>query len=340
MRNFQLTDQQLQVLRIAHRQERNRKAAYRINAIILLGSGWTLKQVSEALLLDDETLRYWVDKYRSGGIEGLTKTYHKGRSSRLTEFQKQALCEELENTIYLTTSAVSAWIEQTFSIHYTQSGVRDLLHGLGYEYKKPKLVPGNPDPEAQEIFVEQYEYFMENKPENEEVLFVDAVHPEHNTLAAYGWIKRGQKRTLKTNSGRQRLNLHGAINVETQEMTVIESKTVNADSTIELLETISQRYSDSARLHIILDNARYHYSARVKDYLNTNTRINLVFLPSYSPELNLIERVWKYFKKKVLYNQYYENLDAFRKATIAFFQSIDQHRQALASIMDGGFEGF
>lgn len=340
MRTFQLTDQQLQVLRIAHRQERNRNAAYRINAIILLGSGWTLKQVSEALLLDDETLRYWVEKYRSGGIEGLIKTHHKGRSSRLSISQEQALCEELENTIYLTTSAVIAWIEQAFSVQYTQSGTRDLLHRLGYEFKKPKLVPGNPDPEAQDIFVEQYEYFMENMPENEEVLFVDAVHPEHNTVAAYGWIKKGQKRTLKTNSGRQRLNFHGAINVETQDMTVIESKTVNAGSTIELFERISQRYPNSARLHIILDNARYHYSSLVKEYLNKNKRINLVFLPTYSPELNLIERVWKYFKKKVLYNQYHENLEAFRKASIDFFQGIDQHRQSLASIMDGGFEGF
>ena len=340
MRTFQLTDEQLQALRLAHKQERKRNTAYKINAIILLGTGWTLSEVSKALLLDDETLRSWVEKYRSDGIDALIQTHYKGRQSRLTIDQEKTLCEELENEIYLTTSAVIAWVEKNLSIKYTPSGARDLLHRLGYEFKKPKLVPGNPDREAQEIFVEQYKYFMENKPENEAVLFVDAVHPEHNTLAAYGWIKRGQKRALKTHSGRQRLNLHGAINVETQEMTVIESKTINADSTIELLETISQRYPVSACLHIILDNARYHYSSTVKEYLNQNKRINLVFLPTYSPELNLIERVWKYFKKKVLYNQYHENLQAFRKASIEFFQGIAQHRQALASIMSGGFEGF
>ncbi|NNM58374.1 MAG: hypothetical protein HKM04_00980 [Legionellales bacterium] len=55
---------------------------------------------------------------------------------------------------------------------------------------------------------------------------MDAVHPEHNALAAYGWIKRGEKRELKTNSGRERLNLHGAINAETHQINLIESTRV------------------------------------------------------------------------------------------------------------------
>ena len=112
----------------------------------------------------------------------------------------------------------------------------DLLHRLGYTFKKPKLVPGNPDTEAQEDFIRYYEAFMEEKKDNVEVLFLDAVHPEHNTMAAYGWIKKGDTQCLKTNSGRQRLNLHGAINAETMEMTVIESPSIHQDSTERLLQ--------------------------------------------------------------------------------------------------------
>lgn len=156
-----------------------------------------------------------------------------------------------------------------------------------------------------------YEDFLAAKPADEEILSIDAVHPEHNTMAAYGWIRKGQKRCLKTNSGRQRLNLHGAINIETMDVTVLEPETVDADSTIDLLETLNQKHPLSKRLHIILDNARYHYSKKVYEYLKDNGRIHLVFLPPYSPELNLIERVWKYFKKEVLYNKYYIDLKAF-----------------------------
>ncbi len=95
---------------------------------------------------------------------------------------------------------------------------------------------------------------MLNKPGNIEVLFLDAVHPEHNGIAAYGWIKRGQRRVLKTNSGRQRLNLHGAMNAETHEVIIIESKTVDADSTISLLQEIERKYYMAAEIVIILGN--------------------------------------------------------------------------------------
>jgi transposase len=342
MKNFYLIESELNELREAHRRERTRNAnaAYKINAIILLGTGWELQAVKEALLLDDETLRSYIGKYKFGGIEALMKTNYQGRASYLNEEQQVQLCEELETKIYLTTTAIITYVKDTFSVDYSISGMRDLLHRLGYGFKKPKLVPGTPNREAQEEFIEYYERYMEGKPADVEVLFIDAVHPEHNTMAAYGWIKRGQKRKLCTNSGRQRLNLHGAINIETFDMTVIESTTVNADSTIELLETLNQKYPLSSQLHIILDNARYHYSGPVKEYLEKNSRINLVFLPSYSPELNLIERVWKFFKKKVLYNRYHANLQTFRDASIEFFQGIGQHKKELATLLGGGFEGF
>ena len=201
----------------------------------------------------------------------------------------ELLKSELESNIHLTTQSVIHYVEKTLNVKYTQSGMRDLLHRIGYEYKKPKLVPGNPDHEAQEIFAMQYQDFMSSKDDDTEVLFADAVHPEHNAMAAYGWIKRGQKRELKTNSGRQRLNLHGAINAETYQVTLIESDTVNADTTIDLLTTIEQAYPLSKMIFVILDNARYHYSKKVKEFLS-NSKIKLVFLPSYSPNLNLIEK--------------------------------------------------
>ena len=156
-------------------------------------------------------------------------------------------------------------------------------------------------------------------------------------MAAYGWIKRGKKKKLKTNSGRARLNLHGAINAETHDVTVIESKTIDAESTMSLLEALEQRYPLSSMLYVILDNARYHYSKKVRAFLE-GKNIRLVFLPSYSPNLNLIERLWKFFKKEVLYNQYYDGIKTFRAACINFFSKIDGHKDAIARFMDADFE--
>ena len=338
MKGFYLTKEELIELRIAHKEakHKNAVAAYKINAMILLGSGWTLKKVKDALLLDDETLRNYIVIYQLSGIEGLVKTNHLGKSCYLSDKELKMLSEELDTQIYLTTNAIIDFVKNKFGKIYTASGMRDLLHRLNYEYKKPKLVPGNPDVDAQEEFAQYYEEFMLNKPENTEVLFVDAVHPEHNTMASYGWIKRGETRQLKTNSGRERLNLHGAINAETHEVTIIESDTVDEESTIDLLETIRQKYFMASMIYLILDNARYHYSRKVQAYLE-GKNIKLVFLPSYSPNLNLIERLWKFFKKKVLYNQYHENITVFRLACIKFFRNIDQYREEIANFMEAEF---
>jgi len=336
MKGFHLTPNELTELHAAHKLERNKRYAYRIHAVILLGTGYTLKKVKQVLFIDDETLRGYVEAYRSTGIPGLAVDRRGGKESKLTEEQVEALKMELDTNIYLTTSAVIDFVSSTFSISYSNSGMRDLLHRIGYEHKKPKLVPGNPDLEAQEIFVGQYEAFMESKPNDVAVVFIDAVHPEHNTVAAYGWIKRGQTRELKTNSGRQRLNLHGAINAETHEVTVIESETVDSYSTITLLSAIENKYPAASAIKVILDNAKYHYSDLVKEYLETS-RVELVFLPSYSPNLNLIERLWKFFKEKVLYNTYYETVDKFRAACVKFFRNINRYEKEISAFMNADF---
>ncbi len=178
MKNFHLKNKEVEDLRTAHRAERNRNAAYKINAVILLGTGWTLKNVKKALLLDDETLRSYVEKYQQGGIKELLHTNYTGRQVDLDDKQLKILRLELNSNIYLTTGAIIEFIFDTFNVSYSISGMRDLLHREGYNYKKPKLVPGNPDREAQEDFVQYYEEFMENKENNVEVLFLDAVHPD------------------------------------------------------------------------------------------------------------------------------------------------------------------
>lgn len=120
-----------------------------------------------------------------------------GKKANLDDNQLKILRAELDEHIYLTTGAVIQYVSLEFGIEYSTSGIRDLLHREGYVFKKPVLVTGDPDNEAQEEFVHYYEDFMMSKGNDVEVVFVDAVHPEYNTMAAYGWIKKGEKRKLK-----------------------------------------------------------------------------------------------------------------------------------------------
>ncbi|MDB6095807.1 MAG: hypothetical protein JWM09_85 [Francisellaceae bacterium] len=90
-------------------------------------------------------------------------------------------------------------------------------------------------------------------------------------------------------------------------------------------------------MHIILDNEKYHYIKAVRAFSEKNN-INLVYLPAYSPELNMIERLWKVFKKNVLYNKFYEKFDSFKKGCLAFFRNQKDYLKEISSIMGDGLE--
>lgn len=298
----------------------------------------TREEVSDVLFLDTDTLSGYVKRYRSGDLNTVLNDAHKGSQCRLTDSEQSILSEELSRKIYLTTSAVCSFVEDNFSIRYTISGMTDVLKRLGYTYKKPVLKPSTPNIDAQEEFIKQFTAFMQTKAENEAVFFMDAVHPVHNSMPSCGWMKKGAKTALKSNSGRQRFNIHGAMNAETYEVVPLMSElSVNTESTIQLLKYLESLYPLAVTIYVILDNAKYHYSKAVQEWEKTS-RVKLVFLPTYSPELNLIERLWRVFKKKVLYNKYFECFKDFKKSCADFFDNQDDHYDDIASIMGDGLE--
>ena len=260
----------------------------------------------------------------------------RGSSCALDEEQLAILDVHLQEHLYLTAKAVAHWVEKTFGVSYTESGMTALLHRLGYVYKKPKLVPGKADPQAQEAFLAEYEQIKRDKGEADPVYFVDAVHPQHNPVIACGWIKRGEEREVRSNTGRRRVNINGAIDLERLEPVVRFDETINTDSTIALFQQLEELNLAATWIYVICDNARYYRSKAVKEYLK-DSRIKPVFLPPYAPNLNLIERLWKFFKKKVLYNRYYETFEEFKAACEIFFANPRKYHRELRSLLTENF---
>ena len=91
-------------------------------------------------------------------------------------------------------------------------------------------------------------------------------------------------------------------------------------------------------LYIILDNAKYYRSKLVQEFLEQNQRIQFMFLLPYSPNLNIIERLWKFFKKKTTYNKYYEKFAVFKEKCFDFFTNIDKYKIELKSLMTDNFQ--
>src|SRR6266536_825964 len=145
------------------------------------------------------------------------------------------------------------------------------------------------------------------------VYFMEAVHLLHNAVPGHGWIKPGQTVELKTNSGRNRLNVLGTYSPDDHTLISIEgTESCDAEFVCRLLRKL-RKANPGKRLLVVLDNARYQRARSVRA-LAQRLRIRLLFLPPYSPNLNLIERFWKFLRKQVLRNTYYATFAEFRAA--------------------------
>lgn len=315
----------------------DRKQRDKIKGILLLNRGYEYSEIAEILLIDQSTIWRWYESYISIGVDGLMKDNYTGGTSKLTERQQTKLIEHLESNMYLTAKEISAFVKKTFKVTYTPKGMTSLLHQLGFTYKKPKHIPGKADIEAQKAFIKKYRRLQKKKAPEDRIYFMDGVHPMHNSQPAYGWIRKGRNMVLKANTGRQRINLNGAYNLEDHTVVIQEAEMINSQSTVSLMTEMLQK-QPLGKIYVILDNARYYRSELVQKFVKRNKRIRLLFLPSYSPNLNVIERLWKFFKKKILYNTYYEEFAVFRKYCLNFFKNIEKFRTELQSLMTDNFQ--
>ena len=280
MRDYTLSAEKLAELRAAHRGCRDKREADCIKAVLALASGWSAEDSADILQIDANTVRNHCKRYRQGGIAAL-RTIGAGvggSTCALNAEQRAILDVHLQENLYLSAKAIARWVEETFGVSYTESGMTSVLHRLGYVYKKPKLVPGKADRQAQEQFLVDYDNIMQNKGKDDPVYFMDAVHPQHNPVLACGWIKRGEDQEVKSNTGRRRVNINGAIDLARLEPVVRFDDTSDAASTIALFEQLEAVNLVATWIYVICDNARYYRSKAVQEYLKTS-RIKLIFLP-------------------------------------------------------------
>jgi len=314
------------------RIEKDSRIKDRYRVILLLDMGWPYDQIATALFIDQTTIRRYYEAYFEAGIDGLVLLHYQGKQSKLSVMQQEELKDRLRKKVYLSAAEVAAYIERVFKVTYTVKGTIDLLHRLGFSYKKPKIVPGKADFQNQQQFMDEYEKIRCKKGKKEKIFFMDGVHPQHNARPAYGWIEKGVCKELKSNTGRQRMNINGVLDPDTLEVIFREDKTINAESTIRLFEEVEKENKEATKITIICDNARYYRSKRIIEFLK-NSKIELKFLPPYSPNLNLIERLWRFMHKKVTYNRYYEKFSEFRNAVYQFFENIADFRDELETLL-------
>ena len=160
----------------------------RANALLLLNNGMSCAAVAKVLFIDDDTVRTWHRLYEEDGIEGLAGFGHEGSSCRLNLEQQDKLKAWIGETLPRSTPQIGAYIEKEFKIAYEgRSGLIALLHRLGMEHRKPQAIPRKLDEAKQKAFIEKYNALLNALPEDEAVIFADAIHPTHTVRPVGCW---------------------------------------------------------------------------------------------------------------------------------------------------------
>lgn len=329
-----LTTQERIDLQKRHKSERDKRVCDRIKAVLAYDDGYSYSEISRLLLLDDETVRRHIKQYF---LSHKLAPENGGSSSYLSQIESEALKAHLSEELYLYVKDICAYVERTFNKVYTVSGMTKWLHANHFRYKKPHGVPAKADKEKQAEFVEYYESLKSSLSADEAILFADCSHPQHQTRLAYGWIPKGVRKSTSMTACQKRVNLIGAINLNGYQIEYRKVDWVNAETLRDFLQQLIDANPDKSTIHLIWDNASYHKSKDIHDFVK-GTKIKLHFLPPYSPNLNPIERLWKIMHEQVTYNRYYRKFNDFTEAILNFFKNIPEKLEIISSRINDNFQ--
>ena len=327
-----------QRLRRQIQKTKNRKFADRLRVVLFKSEGCRHHAIAKLLQMGINQVTKILNCYLKGGLEALLKDDYQGSNPRLTVEQQNALKMELKTKIYSTADQVIGWVEKQWNITYSLRGMHTLLKRLGFTYKKNRLVPNKADPEKQRQFVQWFEKIRAELGPDDRLYFGDAVHVKHNAEAGYAWSPVGEPHLIPTNSGRQRYNVLGAYCTQTHEhVFILTEANINQYTMVELLPKLREKHPGDGKIYLVLDNASYNRAKRVQAQAETS-RITIKFQPPYSPNLNLIERLWKFMRKMFCKDKYRGTFAEFRTQLDDFFANLDQYRSELATLLTEKFE--
>ncbi len=266
MKDF-LAKEAVKILQEAHHSEMFRKSADKIKTILFLNKGFSYEETATLLLLDVTTVRRYEKEFGKSGIDGLLESHYHGSDGFLTTAQEEELTGYLKEHIYQTIKSVVVYVAKRYKVSYSIEGMTHLLHRLHFVYKKTKVIPGKVSIEKQELFKAEYQALKQTKKAEDKIYFLDAAHPHHNNEPFYGWIYKGEEKAIRTNTGRERVNLNGALNLEDMAITVLNEETINSYAIMRLILTIEEKQIQG-KIYLIMDNASYNHSYLLRLFLD------------------------------------------------------------------------
>ena len=307
----------------------------RLFVILRFDEGESIEELARQTYLSKWTIERYFKEYSA---HNKTEDDPRGGGqSKLTPEESCNLEKHLQEITYLNVKPIIACVLQKFGKTYSRSGMTNWLQEHGFTHKRPEKIPGKLDPNKQALFIKEYEELKNSLPSSDKIYFLDALHPEYQSQAVCGWIKKGECKTLQTTGKQKRLHCIGALNLNEMKTVIREYETIDEDSMIDFFKELNKKEPEGY-IHVILDNAAAHRSYKLMDFLK-DSRIKLHYLPPYSPNLNPIERLWKVFRETTLYNRFFETCSVFFTEVRGFFSDkVHELRQLLRERINDNFQ--
>ena len=332
---------------VRHEIERRRhkthdkRIAQRLSAVLWVADGRTQNEVAHLLGVTERQVRKWLRLYRTQGLEDLGTLHHQGDPGKLRAAQIERLKTEIATGRFLTAQQICDWIEETFHIHYTSRGVRDLLHRIGVSFHKATGFFWKANPAKQEEFLHTYEQ-QKKEVDGSKIrrYFVDACHPVWGVEMLYCcWLLVGQRLHVGVGGGRKRLNILGAYCPDDHEYVDLRltRDNINGQQFVNFLRLLRARHPETEKFILYLDNAKYYHAELVQQWLARHPEFHLEFLPAYSPNLNLIERLWKFLRKKA-FTRWHKTFEAMEAAVSEVLDHLEDYRVELTTLMAEKFQ--
>ena len=310
MLKMKFSTEQIEALHYERFHHPHPQVQLKMEAVYLKSKNLSHQMICDLTEITGNTLRAYLRDYQASGIEGLKQLNFYQPQSKLIEH-----CQSLETLFKdnppATINQASEIIVKQTGIKRSPSQIRSFLLKLGLKCRKVGMIPAKADVEKQAQFLEQQlKPRLEHAQAGErKVFFMDAAHFVLSPFLGFLWSFA--RVFIQAPSGRQRFNVLGALDAVTKEIFTVTNQTYI--TSVQVCELLTKLASGGlgVPITVVLDNARYQRCQLVMAQA-ASLGIELLFLPPYSPNLNLIERLWKFVKKQCLYSKYYDKFDKFK----------------------------
>lgn len=337
MIQIEFTEQDIEQLHHEHVHHPDPRVRQRMATVYLKALGYSHQEIGRIVRISQKTLRRTLRQYQSGGIEALKQVNRYRPTSELEQY-RTAIEAEFTAKPPQTINEATERIAQLTGVRRSPSQVRQFLRRLGMKRLKVGQIPAKADAAEQKAFLEGElkPRLTEAQQGKRHVFFVDAAHFVLHPFLGFLWCFA--RVFIPAPSGRQRLNVLGALHATSRQLvTIVNDTYVNAETVAALLRQIAANYA-TLPITLVLDNVRYQHCQPILA-LAAQLGIELLFLPPYSPNLNLIERLWRFVKQECLYSRYYATFAEFKQAIVdCLAKTQTEHQQKLASLLTLKFQ--